>query len=998
MDAELPVKQTILVVDDSELVRDVTSSMLRSAGFEVTEAGTGTDGLRLASGRPDLIVLDVHLPDIDGREICRQIKANPETASIPVLHLSGTFREVEDRVKGLELGADGYLTKPVGKAELIATVNALLRVRKVEADLGQSEGRRRAAETMVDISRALAQSLVSGDVGERIAEGLRELLGATVTTLFRLEPGSGDLVSVAVAGDAGPHQGPIRMSRGTGVSGLAVQERVAVMTPDGLADPRITLGAVERARLEQVPFRAVLALPLMVRERVIGALAVGDRVGRVFDAADLRMAQTFAAQAALALENARLYREAQDRLREAEIVGDLARTLNESLDLDVVLQRVVEGARELCDCDLARIALREGDDAAVFRYLSGTRYEGYARVRVAPGQGAGGQVLLTGAPFRTDDWLRDPRFGKETFRAVAETEGLVSQLVVPIRLGARIAGLLYVDRRTRRPFTDRDEALLMRLGDHAAVAIRNARLFAARTRAEEALRESQATLRAVIDAMPVMINAKDRASRYIFMNSFQAKIYGITPEAAIGRTASELLDPAYGDYTEDLDRKVLETGESLPYFEEAYPDTSGTVHTWLTTKVPLWDAAGQVRGVATIALDLSDRKQLEAELRQAQKMEAIGRLAGGVAHDFNNLLTVIAGRGELLRYRLPADSPLIRHADLILKTAERAAALTQQLLAFSRKQVLQPKLLDLAAVVAGMEKILRRLIGEDVELRTVSGEGLGVVRADPGQIEQVILNLAVNGRDAMPDGGRLVLETANVTLDEAFARQHAGARAGRYVTLSVSDTGAGMPPEVLAHLFEPFFTTKGVGKGTGLGLATVYGIIKQSGGYITVQSEPGRGARFDIYLPRIEGASADQDAAPAPEPRPGRETILLVEDQPEVRDLARDILHGYGYTVLEARNGGEALEVWGRHGGQVDLLLTDVVMPQMGGRELADRLLATQRGLRVLYMSGYTDDTLGREGVLDPGRAYLPKPFTSVTLLRRVRDVLDAADRTDGTR
>jgi PAS domain S-box-containing protein len=994
MELETPVKQTILVVDDSELVRDVTSSMLRGAGFEVTEAGTGAEGLRLASARPDLIVLDVHLPDIDGREICRQIKANPETASIPVLHLSGTFREVEDRVKGLELGADGYLTKPVGKAELIATVNALLRVRKVEADLGQSEGRRRAAETMVDWSRALAQSLESGDVGERIVEGLRGLLAVQVATLYRLEPVSGDLVSVAVAGDSGPHEGPVRMPRGTGVSGLAVRDRQPVTTPDALADPRVTIDAGQRARVEQAPFRAVLALPLLVREQVIGALAVGDRAGRVFDEGDVRLARTFAAQAALALENARLYREAQERLREAEVVGDLARTLNESLDLDVVLQRLVEGARELCDCDLARIALREGDDAAVFRYLSGARYAGYARVRVEPGQGTGGQVLRSGAPFRTEDWLHDPRFGKEAFREVAEAEGLICQLVVPIRLGTRIAGLLYVDRRAPRPFTDRDEALLVRLADHAAIAIRNARLFAARARAEDALRESQQTLRAVIDAMPVMINAKDRESRYIFMNSFQARIYGITPDTAIGRTASELLDAAYGGYTEELDRKVMASGEALPYFEEAYPDARGTVHTWLTTKVPLWDAAGQVRGVATIALDLSDRKQLEAELRQAQKMEAIGRLAGGVAHDFNNLLTVIAGRGELLRHRLPADSPLIRHADLILKTAERAAALTQQLLAFSRKQVLQPKLVDLAAVVHGTEKILRRLIGEDVELHTVAGAGLGVVRADPGQIEQVILNLAVNARDAMPDGGRLVLETANVTLDEAFVRQHAGARAGRYVVLSVSDTGAGMTPEVQAHLFEPFFTTKGVGKGTGLGLATVYGIVKQSGGYITVDSEPGRGARFDIYLPRIEGASPDRDDAPTPEPRPGRETILLVEDQTEVRDLARDILHGSGYTVLEARNGAEALQLWDQHGGAVELILTDVVMPQMGGRELADRLLAARPGLRVLYMSGYTDDTLGREGVLDPARAYLPKPFSSASLLRRVRDVLDAAAST----
>jgi CheY-like chemotaxis protein len=390
---------TILVVDDSSLVRDVTSSILRGAGFEVIEGATGADALRLASRRPELIVLDVHLPDLDGREVCRQIKAHPATAAIPVLHLSGTFREVEDRVRGLELGADGYLTKPVGKAELLATVNALLRVRKVEADLGQSEGRRRTAEALVDVGRALAQSLDPGEVGQRITEGLRELFGAEVATLYRMEPESGNLVSVAMAGNAGSDGQGVVMPRGTGVSGLAVIGRTAVVTADATTDPRVTLSAETRARLERAPFRAVLAVPLLVQDRVIGALAVGDRAGRQFGPEDLRLAQAFATQAALALENARLY--------------------------------------------------------------------------------------------------------------------------------------------------------------------------AQRAHAEEALRESQETLRAVIDAIPVMINAKDRDCRYVLMNSFQARIYGIAPEAAVGRTATELRGPVYGTYTEALDRQVLTSGAALPYFEES---------------------------------------------------------------------------------------------------------------------------------------------------------------------------------------------------------------------------------------------------------------------------------------------------------------------------------------------------------------------------------------------------------------------------------------------
>jgi len=381
----------------------------------------------------------------------------------------------------------------------------------------------------------------------------------------------------------------------------------------------------------------------------------------------------------------------------------------------------------------------------------------------------------------------------------------------------------------------------------------------------------------------------------------------------------------------------------------------------------------------------------QAQLIQAQKMEAVGRLAGGVAHDFNNLLTIITGRSRLLLERLDPDGPLRRHVQLIDQTAERAAALTQQLLAFSRKQVLQPKVLDLNAVVTSTEKMLRRLIGEDIELLTRRGSDLGSVEADPGQLEQMILNLAVNARDAMPRGGRLTIETANVELDPAFVRRHPGAQPGAHVALVVSDIGMGMDADTQAHLFEPFFTTKGPGQGTGLGLATVYGIVKQSGGYISVESELGRGTSFTIYLPRIEQAAEavepGSDAAGTPQ---GSETILLVEDEDGVRDLTREILEMSGYTVLEARHGAEALVVGEQHPGPIHLLVSDVVMPQMGGRELADRLRALRQGIKVLFMSGYMDDAIGHHGALDPGTNLLPKPFSPDALARKVREVLDA--------
>jgi signal transduction histidine kinase/ActR/RegA family two-component response regulator len=387
--------------------------------------------------------------------------------------------------------------------------------------------------------------------------------------------------------------------------------------------------------------------------------------------------------------------------------------------------------------------------------------------------------------------------------------------------------------------------------------------------------------------------------------------------------------------------------------------------------------------------------ETQGQLEQAQKMDAIGRLAGGVAHDFNNLLTVILGRTDILLHPLKPEDPMRRGIELIQRTAGRAADLTRQLLAFSRKQVLEPVVLDLSAVTTDMKDMLGRLIGEDIALLTTPTPGLGRVKADRGQVEQVVMNLAVNARDAMPQGGRLILETANVDLDDEYVRRHVGARPGPHVMLAVSDTGTGIPREIQAQIFEPFFTTKEQGKGTGLGLATVYGIVKQSGGYIEVDSEPRQGTTFRIYLPRLEAAvTVDRSVRPAAAAG-GTETILLVEDEEGVRELARDILRASGYTVLEARNGAEALLLCERHQGPLDMLLTDVVMPRMSGRELAERLAPLRPELSVLYMSGYTDDAVIRHGVLAAGTAFLQKPFTPAALVLRVRETLDLTAATN---
>ncbi|MEK9133353.1 MAG: ATP-binding protein, partial [Pseudomonadota bacterium] len=377
-------------------------------------------------------------------------------------------------------------------------------------------------------------------------------------------------------------------------------------------------------------------------------------------------------------------------------------------------------------------------------------------------------------------------------------------------------------------------------------------------------------------------------------------------------------------------------------------------------------------------------------LRQAQKMEAVGQLAGGIAHDFNNMLTVINGYSDVLLQALPADDAQRDSVTEIRQAGERAATLTRQLLAFSRRQVLELRVLDVNAVVTNVDKMLQRLIGEDITLVTVLKSGLGCVKADPGQLEQVIVNLAVNARDAMPQGGKLTIETGNVDLDETYAGQRFFVQTGPYVMLAVSDTGFGMDAETQKHIFEPFFTTKEKGKGTGLGLATVYGIVKQSGGYVWVYSEVGKGTTFKVYLPRVPDAIASAGHKTQPSRSVlGSETILLVEDDALVRTLTMKVLQGGGYTVLAAPNGDDAIRIFRTHPSPIHLIVSDVVMPFVSGREMAASLVALNPDVKVLFMSGYTDDTIVRHGVVEMGVPFLQKPFTPTGLLRKVREVLE---------
>jgi PAS domain S-box-containing protein len=505
--------------------------------------------------------------------------------------------------------------------------------------------------------------------------------------------------------------------------------------------------------------------------------------------------------------------------------------------------------------------------------------------------------------------------------------------------------------------------------------------------AERLLRASEERFRLLVDGVrEYAIFLLDPDGNVLTWNAAAERMLGHTSAAIVGRSFAAFYPP---EEAASRPRTALERAAATGrHREEGWLQRSdGSRFLAEVVMTPVYEG-GRLQGFASVTRDLTELRRLEQQLRQAQKMEAVGQLAGGVAHDFNNLLTIILGNSELVLAAIP-DGDASSLVGEIRDAGERARALTRQLLAFGRQQVVEPKVLDLNAVVRETDRMLQRLIGEDIRLTTVLDPALRRVKVDPGQIEQVMMNLSVNARDAMPQGGGLTIETRNVDLDGGYLRTHAEARGGGHVLLSVTDTGVGMNEATRVRIFEPFFTTKGPGSGTGLGLAVVYGIVKQSGGHIEVYSEPGVGTSFKVYLPTVEEAIRTTPARGVSRPDTGGETVLLVEDDDAVRSLAARSLRARGYAVLAARDASEALDLFGAHARDIALLLTDLVMPGMSGRQLAEQVQGEQPSIKVLFMSGYTDDAVVRHGLLQSEVAFLQKPFTPSLLTRRVRDLLD---------
>jgi two-component system cell cycle sensor histidine kinase/response regulator CckA len=662
---------------------------------------------------------------------------------------------------------------------------------------------------------------------------------------------------------------------------------------------------------------------------------------------------------------------------ERQVISEIVHALNQTANLDELLRSIHQALKKVVYAENCFVALHdEAADAFTCPFFAD-------EVDAAPAPQKVGRSC-TAFVFRTGSPMLIPQTEFDRLAAEGEVELVGSQspswLGVPLKTPTATIGVLVVQHYQRENAYDlRDLEFLSSVGGHIALAIE-------RRRSEDALRKNEEMFRLLFSYNPLPTWVMDRESlKFLEVNEAAVRQYGYSLNEFKNMTVLDFRpEEERAKYLDQL-RHIPHEGLYHGHWKHRKKD--GKIIQVETVSHELEYAGRRVRLV--VAQDISERHLLEQQLRQSQKMEAVGRLAGGVAHDFNNLLMVIKGHTELLVNVLPPSERYSRKIEQIDRAADRASALTRQLLAFSRLQVLQPQVINLNAVVEEMGKLLPRLIGEDIELVIRGSVDLGAIRADAGQMEQVLMNLAVNARDAMPAGGRLLIETSNAELDSNYNAVHPIVRQGRYILLAVSDTGTGMTAETQARIFEPFFTTKPQGKGTGLGLSTVYGVVKQSGGFIWVYSEVGRGTSFKIYLPRVdqpvERVGAVKSMSEAPK---GTGTILLAEDEQDVREVAREFLESGGYTVIEARDGAEALRNVEKCEGAIDLLVTDMVMPGMTGQELSARVLQSRPAIRVLYMSGYSERAAMDSARGDSSMRLLAKPFSRWALLRAVHEIL----------
>ncbi len=727
--------------------------------------------------------------------------------------------------------------------------------------------------------------------------------------------------------------------------------------------------------------RSLLVAPMRLGERIIGALSTQSYRPDAFTDEDLKLLEMLAAHAAIALENARLYEEARRRNRELALLNRVIAASATTSRVETILEtacRELALAFQLPQSGAALLNAARTEAVVVAEYHTEGRPSALGAIIPVEGNPSFQFLLTEKRPLVIDDATSDPRLSP--VHDLMRRRDVASILLLPLLVEGEVVGSLGLDALEARRFTSEEVELAWRVAEQVGGALARAWLEEERVRLSTAVEQA---------AESVLIT--DRQGVITYANPALERISGYSRAELVGQTPRLFKS---GRHDAAFYRRLWETIQSGQAWQGRFINRrkDGQLYYEDTTIAPLRDAAGEIVGYVSTGRDVTQEVSLEEQFRQAQKMEAVGRLAGGVAHDFNNLLTIIQLSARLMGKQLHAEDPLQVQLERIQEACHRANELTKQLLTFSRQTPLETRRVDLNDSIREMSRMLPRLLGEDIELVLALSEDLWPVVGDANQLDQVLLNLAVNARDAMPQGGRLLIETANVVLDRVYTEHHFGVEPGEYVMLAVSDTGEGMSEEVKARIFEPFFTTKGPGQGTGLGLSTVYGIVKRHGGHIGVYSEVGQGSTFKVYLPRdgreAEARPAILEPSAAVVRRPRQATLLVVEDAADIRQLITQALRESGYEVLVATQGVEALELSETHEGPIHLLLTDVVMPQMGGGELARRLQARRPEMRVLYMSGYTENVIATHGVLKAGVAFLPKPFTLEALIQKVEEAL----------
>jgi two-component system, cell cycle sensor histidine kinase and response regulator CckA len=933
-----PIVGKILVVDDEIELKNGLVDALSKQNYDARGYESGRDALEALRGEDfDVLISDLMMPEMDGIALIKAaLEIDPHLVAI-IMTGQGTIQTAVDAMKA---GTFDYVLKPFRMHTLMPILTRAINTRRLRKENLQL----RETVTIYELAQTIAFTLDPQTLISKLADAaLQQTDADEVSILLPINDG-GELYVAAVRGENRQRLLGERVPVEDTISGWVARERTPLLLHGEINDERF------RTLWPHPEIRSAVSVPMQVANKLVGIINLNVlQRPRAFNLGQMKALTILASTAAAALESASLYTLVRDAEEKYRSIFDNA--------TEGLFQSTSEGRFLTVNPAFARI-LGYASPEEIISHITDIGRQLY----VDPEDRVKASQLQEGSGFiQTFEFRAYRKDGKMIWLSV-----------------------------NRRSVRNKDGQEIYIEGSVEDITERK--------RIEEALREtvrskeeSLALLDTLLSTAPIGFAFHTPDLIYERINESLASINGLSVTEHLGHTLSEVL-PEMAKVLEPIMQRALASGEPVLDVELSgvTPAVPGRQRHWLASFYPVRMKAGEILGVGVLLSEITDRKQLEDQLRQSQKMEAVGQLAGGIAHDFNNLLTAITGYSSMGLQYIDENHRIKGYLEEIKKAGDRAANLTRQLLAFSRKQILQPLPLNLNDIVSDINKLLQRLIGEDIQLSVKLGLELRRIKVDPGQIEQVLVNLAVNSRDAMPRGGKLTIETANEELSQEYTSRHIGLQAGRYVVLSVSDNGMGMDEKTEERIFEPFFTTKGKEKGTGLGLSTVYGIVKQSGGHISVYSEVGHGTTFKIYLPEYDAPETTESAAVPNASSRGSETVLLVEDEDVVRGLARQILEQEGYSVLEASRGEEALSLCAAYKQPIQLLLTDVVMPETSGKEVADRLRTLRPEIKVLFMSGYTDEAIVHHGVLDAKVEFIQKPFTPVALARKVREVIDS--------